>query len=60
MIPYMQLEIKITGEGTANEIAAALKGIAFELESGDHINGINEKGECEWEGPILMTTITEA
>lgn len=56
----MILEISITGEGTAEEIAKALKALAFELESGEHVNGIRDKGICKWEDPTLYTEITEA
>jgi hypothetical protein len=56
----MELNIRITGSGTANEIAGALRQIAQDLEEGGHINAINERGETSWEDSALMTTITEA
>lgn len=55
----MQLEIKITGQGTAEEIAAALEVIAKELRNGDHIETINKGRDVEWEDEILMTEISE-
>lgn len=56
----MQLNIKISGGGTAAEIAGALRSIAETIEAGDHITPIETKGECEWEDSSLFTTITEA
>lgn len=56
----MQLDIKITGGGTAAEIAGALRQIAEDIELGSYINSLNEKGECEWEDSALFTTITES
>jgi hypothetical protein len=55
----MQLEIKITGGGTAEEIAAALEVIAKELRNGDHLERVNKRGSVEWEDNTLMTVISE-
>lgn len=55
----MNLNIKITGGGTAAEIAGALRQIAQELENGEHIVKVEGIGECEWEDSTLITTITE-
>lgn len=54
----MDLNIYIEGSGTASEIAGALRQIASELESGEHVNALNDKGEAEWEDSSLMTKIT--
>ena len=54
-----EIEIKISGSGTATQIANALKQIAADLEVGNHVNALAEKGECEWEDAILMTEISE-
>ena len=56
----MQLDIQIKGGGTASEIAAALRSIADDVESGTHLQSLTTKGECEWEDSSLFTTITEA
>lgn len=55
----MNIDIKITGGGNPQEVAAALRQVADDIAQGNHINSINEKGECEWEDPCLMTVITE-
>lgn len=55
----MQLEIKITGYGTAEQIADALKSLFSNLAYGDHISGIEDWGKVEWEDPTLFTTIVE-
>jgi hypothetical protein len=55
----MQLEIKITGGGTAEEIANSLETIAKELRNGDHLETINKGRDVEWEDKNLMTEISE-
>lgn len=53
------IEIKITGGGKPAEVVAALRQIADDIEVGNYVNALNNKGECEWEDSNLMTTITE-
>ena len=55
----MQLDIKITGQGTAEEIANSLETIAKELRNGDHLERVNKRGSVEWEDNTLMTVISE-
>lgn len=55
-----EYEIKITGSGTSANLAKKLRRIADDIEQGNHINAIDEKGEAEWEDSDLMTTISEA
>ena len=54
------LLIQISGAGTPEEIANQLKQIASDIEQGNHINSIEEKGKCEWEDAMLFTKIMEA
>ena len=54
-----QIEIKVTGSGTSEHVANALRSIADSLELGDHVVKLNGTGKCNWEGPTLMTVITE-
>lgn len=54
----MNYEIKITGSGTAKQIAAALRDIAKNIQSaadGNHEEQLLDG--AEWEDPTLMTTI---
>lgn len=55
----MQLDIKITGAGTAEQIAKSLEAIAKELRNGDHLETINKGRDVEWEDETLMTEISE-
>ncbi len=55
----MNIELKIRGSGNPQEVSAALIQIAQDISLGNHINGINERGKCEWEDPCLMCLITE-
>jgi hypothetical protein len=56
----MQLDIKITGVGTRNEIAAALTEIAHNIANGDYLVELETKGECEWEDSSLFVHLTES
>jgi hypothetical protein len=53
----MQIEIKITGSGTAQEVVTQLRQIADDVEVGNYINALNEDNICVWEGEILMVEI---
>lgn len=55
----VNIELKITGGGKPKDVAAALRQIAIDIESGYHIFQLENKGECEWEDSNLFTTITE-
>jgi hypothetical protein len=51
----MNYEIRITGEGTAKQIAAALRQVARDIQEAadrnEELDGVN------WEDPVLMTEI---
>ena len=54
----MNYEIKISGSGTAKQIAAALRDIARNIqEASDGNNEIAELDGANWEDPTLMTEI---
>lgn len=59
----MEYKIKITGEGTREEIAKALRVIADAIKhptsKGDGLN-VKIDGSAEWEDCTLMTEISEA
>lgn len=52
------ITIKITGSGRAKDIANRLRLVADDIEVGNHVNALEDKGECEWEDETLMTVIT--
>lgn len=54
----MNLEIKITGSGTRDEIAEAIANIAHAICNGDYLVELDTKGECEMEDSTLYTVIT--
>jgi len=54
-----EYNIRISGSGTSEEIADALRKLAEEFELGSHVAQIEKTGECEWEDYCLMTEITE-
>lgn len=56
----MNYEIKITGSGTAKQIAAALRQVAKQIqEAADNIPTVEQKtlDGAKWEDPTLMTVI---
>lgn len=55
----MSIEIKISGSGNPQEVAAALRQVADDIIQGGYIDSINKKGSCIWEDPYLLTEILE-
>ena len=51
------IEIKITGSGTAEKVAEALRSLASDIASGEHNSSIELLGKCEWEDATLFTEI---
>lgn len=48
----LNFSIKITGSGTAEEIAKSLEKVAKNIRESENL-----EGGVEWEGPTLMTEI---
>lgn len=55
----MNYEIRISGSGTNENLAASLRQIADDVAQGNHINSIESYGKCHWEDPELYTEIEE-
>jgi hypothetical protein len=55
----MNIQITITGEGTAEEIAVALKQVSNDLEIGNYLDTVREKGVVEFEDSTLLTKLEE-
>ena len=56
----MNIELKITGSGDNKEVAAALRQIASEIESGEHNDTLETKGECTIEDGTLLAELSES
>lgn len=53
------IDIKITGGGNPQEVAAALRQIAEEVDNGTYIQNVGAYGKWECEDPCLFTEISE-
>lgn len=56
----MNIDLKITGGGDTREVAAALRQIAIEIESGIHNNTIESDGEVTIEDGFLLAELSES
>ena len=56
----MNIELTIRGGGNTKEVAAALRQIASEIESGEHNERIESKGGCTVEDGTLLAEISES
>ncbi len=54
-----ELRITITGSGTGEQIAEALRIAAQGIQDRVHLTRMAEKGVCTWEDKTLITTISE-
>jgi len=59
MTQKTNIVINISGGGKPANVSAALRQIAMQIESGEHINSIEERGKCEWEDSNLFVKIEE-
>ena len=55
----MEIEVKISGSGSQQQVINALRQLASEIENGDHLLGLKRSGKCTWEDEVLLTEISE-